>query len=77
MRGKDERKIRRAPQAGHGPGGVDKNVCTDGHGRGTRFFNMYAIVHTARAARASTADGHDHVITPCGQLLNHFRSRRL
>jgi hypothetical protein len=38
---------------------------------------METIVHTARAARPSTANGHDRIVTRLSQILNHLRRRRL
>jgi len=72
----NDRIILGAPNPGHRPCGFDENIRTDGDGRNARLFHMNAIVHTARAARASTAYGHDHIVTGLRQLLNHLRRRR-
>ncbi len=81
MRGEDQRKIRRAPHVGHRPRGVDKNVGTNRDRRNAGLFHMDAIVHTARAARASTDNGDDDVIARRrhgldGRRVSRFGRRR-
>jgi hypothetical protein len=71
----NDRIILGAPHTGHRPCGFDENIRTDGDGRNASLFHMNAIVHTARAARASTANGHDHIVTRLRQLLNDLRRR--
>jgi hypothetical protein len=75
--GEKDRIILGAPHTGHRPCGFDENIRTDGDGRNASLFHMNAIVHTARAARASTANGHDRIVTRLSQILNHLRRRRL
>jgi hypothetical protein len=75
--GENDRIVWGTPHAGHRPRRFGENIRTDGHGRNASFFNMNTIVHTARAARPSTANGHDRIVTRLSQLLNHLRSRRL
>src|SRR5262249_29373015 len=64
------------PHAVHRPGSFDENIRTDSHGRNTGFFDMDTIVHTARAARSSTANGDNRIVTRLDQFLNHLWRRR-
>ena len=73
--GENDRIVLGAPHTGHRPCSFDENIRTDGDGRNARLFHMNAIVHTARAARASTANGHENIVTRLRQLLNHLRHR--
>src|SRR5215470_8114125 len=74
--GENDRIVWGTPHAGHRPRSFGENICTDSHGRNAGFFDMETIVHTARAARPSTANSHDRIVTRLDQLLNNlWRSR--
>lgn len=74
--GEKNRIVWGTPHAGHRPRRFGENIRTDRHGRNAGFFDMQTIVHTARAARPSTANGHDRIVTRLGQLLHHLWRRR-
>src|SRR5262245_64432936 len=60
--GKDDGILGRAPQTGHSSRCGHKNVGTNGDGRKARLLKVDAVVHTARAARPSTTNGHNGIV---------------
>lgn len=77
MLGKNNGEGRCAPHGRHRLRCVHKDVGANRDRRRSGLFDVNPVVHTARAARASTANGHDDVIAPLRHRLDHSGISRL
>src|SRR5215813_11137689 len=77
MRHIDHRVSGHAPHASSGLAGGHKVIGTNGGGWDTGAVHMNAVVHTARAARASIAYPDDGDVARLGPLLDHLGRHRL
>jgi len=72
----EHRILRHAPHCGCGLSRIHKVIGTNRRGRNASAVEMNAIVHTARAARASIPHPDNDQVTYGTQFLNHLRGYR-
>src|SRR6266540_3227146 len=77
MRHIEHRIVRHTPYSGCRLRGGPEMIGANGGGRNAGAIEMDAIVHTARAARASIAHADEHQVTRLGELVDHRGSRWL
>ena len=67
--------FRRSPHGRHGRRGVNESVGANSGGRQASLLHVNPVVHTARTAGTSIADGDDHRIAVFRQLAQGRRVR--
>ena len=76
MRHIEHRIVRHAPNRGCGLSRIHKVIGTNRRGRNASAVEMNAIVHTARATRASIPHPDNDQVAHCTQFLNYLRGYR-